>query len=244
MPTDERTSQSEANKQKDNVKSRSTEFSNKNDPNFDPSRQNEGIDPGKPSNPNTPTQKDTREKKDLHPVVATDDRLRHSGKHVGGLPNEPVVTLNPTSKNVVGQQNDYETKQITDVQSYLLSSEPFDSDYDNMEVGDGLLISIYAGKTIDQVIYEAQKKVSRLNELYSVPYLNAEGEEVSDQVIVHEFKRNDDQTVQLDANSRPITNASHQILKKRIQIRQYVAKSAIKDDKKISSDGALIVRVF
>lgn len=252
MPT-EHTSQSEANKNKDKLNSswdkdkKSTQFGDTNDPDYDPAYQNDGIDPGKPSNPNKPTQRNmNQDETKLHPVVATDDRLKASGQHVGGLPNQPIVTLHPTSKNVdTGSKTEYET--ISNVEDHVLDDSSFDAEkyqqFTDMDVGSGLLIPVEPNKTIDQTILEAQKQVHYLNEYYSVPEVNEEGEEVSDQVIVHEYKRNENKTVQLDGDSKPMTGANHQIRKRRIQLRQYAVK-AVTENENISSDGALIIRVF
>ena len=247
MPKDN-TSQSKANENKDKLKQereknqRSTEFGKVNDPNYDPSQQNDGIDAGKPSNPDTPTPRDMSEKKGLHPVVMTDDKLKASGKHVGGNPNEPIVTRYPTSVPVDPNKDKFEPIAVSDANELLV--DVFGSEYDDLEVGAGMLIGVSGGKTIDQVILEAQQQVAKLNEHYSIPELNDEGEELSDQIIVHELKRNDDKTIQLNDKSKPITGANHTIRKRRIQIRQYVVKPVTADGDKISEDGALIVRVF
>lgn len=247
MSVQERTSQSESNKQKDQLKNKSTEFGNKNDPNFDPSRQNSGIDAGKPSNPNTPTIKDlNQDGKGLHPVVMTDDRLKASGKDVGGNPNAPIVTLNPTSRPVDSQGN-LETETVSDVLDLMFTGDFVKSKYekiDDMKAGIGLLIPISAGKTIDQIVLEAKSEAKRLNDYWSVEATNEDGERILDTVIIEEFKRNDDKTIQLDGANKPIVGANQRNIPRRIQIRQYVAKVVMKDDDKISEDGALIVRVF
>ncbi len=250
MPT-EHTSQSEANKNKDKLKQdwekdkKSTEFGKTNNPNYDPSHQNKGIDAGKPSNPNTPTTRNmNQDEGDLHPIVASDDRLKASGKHVGGLPNQPIVTLNPTSRPVDSQgKRDYEV--IDDAIDVLSegSLAGIHTDFEDIEIGSGILIPVEPGKTIDQTVLEAQKKVHQLNLHYSIPEVNDEGEELMDSVIVKEFKRNEDKTIQLGADNKPITGANAGYITRRIQLRQYAVKNVTRGDK-ISEDGALIVRVF
>lgn len=239
--------QSQANKNKDKLEdNQSSQFGTKIDPDYDPSHTKGGIDAGKPSNPNTPTVKNlNQDDSKLHPLVETDDRLKHSGKHAGGLPNEPIVSVNPTSKPTDSDKYKQEPIAISDALGFMVENpDAFNSIYNDIDVGAGMLITVEPGKTLDQTIFEAHKEVYRLNEFYSVPELNEEGEEMSDQIIVHELKRNDDKTIQLNDKSKPITGASHQFRKRRIKLRQYAVKSVMADGDKISEDGALIVRVF
>lgn len=248
----DRTAQGEANRQKDKLKAdtkadpRSTEFGNKNDPNFDPSRQNSGIDAGKPSNPNTPTVKDhNQDETKLHPVVMTDDRLKASGKDVGGNPNAPIVTLNPTSRPV-DSQGKSKPEKISGGLDLVFDETITKSSYEginDMEAGDGLLFPVVPGKTIDEIVLDGQREAKRLNDYYSVSEVNGDGEEILDTVIVKEFKRNDDKTIQLDGANKPITGANQTNIPRKIQIRQYVAKPVTRSDK-ISEDGCLIVRVL
>lgn len=245
---EDRTSQSEANKQKDRLKSKpdpdtkTTEFGNTNDPDFNPSHQNSGIDAGKPSNPNSPTPKNlNQDEGNLHPMVASEDRLKASGKRIHGGVNEPIITLNPTSRPVdsQGEKNYEKISNATDI----LIEDNSGLEFADIEVGNGVLLPVVPGKTIDQVVLEAQKKVHQLNLRYSIPEVNDEGEELQDSIIVKEFKRNEDKTIQLGPDNKPITGANTGYITRRIQLRQYAVKNVVRGDK-ISEDGCLIVRVF
>ncbi len=256
----DRTSQSQANVNKDRLKDkpeantsgnnhsneRSTEWGNTNDPNFNPDRQSSGIDAGKPSNPNTPTPRNMdQDEGNLHPVVADDDRVKASGRRIHGGPNEPLVTLNPTGAPV-GSQGKQKTEQVSDALNLINDTSVAGSLYegiDDIEAEQGFLIPISPGETIDQTVLKAQKEAKRLNDYYSIDEVNEKGERLLDTVIVEEFKRNDDGSIQLGVKGKPIVSANQTHIPRRIQLRQYVAKSVVKGDK-ISQDGALIVRVF
>lgn len=248
MPT-ERTSQSEANKNKDRLSQswdkddKSTEFGNTNDPNYDPSRTENGIDIGKPSNPNVPTPRNMDQPDNPpHTLVAPDDRLKASGKMSGGLPNEPIVSRYPSS----GSTYKGETSIIDDALEYLLDEDksgPYPELHD-LDAGGGFFIAVEPNKTIDQTIVEAQKQVFNLNKHYSTPVINENGETILDMVVIEEFKRNEDKTIDLDYKGNPKKGANFYHLPRVVQLRQYAVKAVMKDDKKIPGDGALIVRVF
>lgn len=176
-------------------------------------------------------------------AIGEDDKIRASGRHVGGLPDEPLVTINATSKPVgKAEKKDYQI--VSDVQDVILGdNNPSDLDVENMEVGSGLLMAIEPNQTIDQVVLKANRQVHKLNEFYSVFELNDEGERILDMVMIEELKRNDDKSIQLNEKGNPIVGANQIYIPRRIQIRQYVCKAVTKGDK-ISDDGALIVRVF
>lgn len=250
--TMDRTSQSQSNENKANLidkpqsNKRSTDWGNQHDPEFEPDKQNSGVDAGKPGNPNTPTIKNEKQSEtELHPAIMPDDRLKASGKMSGGLPNEPIVSINPTT-SATGAYDAPKPEAISDALEYLLDQD-FGSPYEDvhdLETGDGLLIQVQPNKTLDQTVLEAQKQVYRLNQYYSTPVLNDEGETILDMVVIEEFKRNDDGTIDLNYKGKPKKGANFRHVPRVVQLRSYAVKSVTKDDKKITADGALIVRVF
>lgn len=200
---------------------------------------NPTLDPNKNQPQISPD--DTKAK---HTVVIDNDTLSHSGKNVD-LVNPPIVTVHESSGKKAKTWTD-NTKSINNINDILLGEWFGDLVIDTrkVEVGAGMFIPIEQNQTIDQLMYKVEAQVYRMNEYYSVPAHNAEGEEILDQVSIKEFKRNDDKTIQLTGNDVPITGASFTHLLRRIQIRQYVAKAVMKDDKNFDSDGVLIARVF
>jgi hypothetical protein len=135
-------------------------------------------------------------------------------------------------------------KTYGDALKELLVDPPEDAfNVADLSVGGGTFVGIDPSKTTDQGILNIQAAIKKLNDYWSVPYLNEEGEEISDQVIVHDFKRKQDGTIELGDNGKPITGANHALIKRTVPIRQYVTKAIIGSDK-FPSDGVLIVRVM
>lgn len=210
----------------------------------------------KPVNVNQPDQKfeapENNETEEAHPVVMPHDALKASGKRSQGTMSEDIISVHSTStvqdKRGRGKRKwDVEPKVIHDIGDILVKSD-FTSTWpqiEDLEVGSGLFIETEPNQTIDQLMIKVDNEVLRLNTYWSVPYHNENGEEVLDQVTVKYFKRNSDDTIQLDGDDTPITGANFEHLLRRVQIRQYVARSVTPDDHdKIDDDGALIVRVF
>lgn len=204
--------------------------------------QNPTLDPNKNQVDYNPVEAN---KVSGHTVVADNDKLSKSGKNVG-LVDAPIVTMHKTSTPIEKEKPNYKTlDDVGDI--FLKNKDHFNSkfiDTDELDVESGVFIPIEPNKTIDQLMFDVEAEVYRLNEYYSIPAHNEEGEEILDQVMIREFKRNEDKTIQLDGKDEPITGANSTFIKRRIQLRQYVAISVTKDDEKIDSDGALIIRVF
>jgi hypothetical protein len=99
------------------------------------------------------------------------------------------------------------------------------------------------GQTIDQLMLKANAEVHKLNEYWSVFVRNDEGERILDVIMVEEIVRNDDKSIQLNADNNPIVRANQKFTPRRIQLRQYAAKPVTAGEK-FDEDGALIVRVF
>lgn len=212
--------------------------------NSDPAQ---GKDPGKPwdkNHPNPPTP-NADDGKGLHPAIdeGGNDRVKASGRHVGGLPNEPLVSVHPTSGKPKKQAK-LETKVMHDIGDSLIDTK-YSGQYDTSELeeGSGLFIPMAYGQTIDQVMLKVDAEVHRLNEYYSVFVRNDEGERILDVIMVEEIKRNEDKSIQLNADGKPVVGANQKFTPRRIQLRQYAAKSVMTGDK-FDEDGALIVRVF
>lgn len=143
---------------------------------------------------------------------------------------------------------DVEPKVIHDISDLLLKDD-FVSPYpqaEDLEIGSGLFIITEPNQTIDELMDKVNSEVLRLNEYWSVPAHNDRGEEILDQVTIKEYKRNEDDTIKVTADNRPIEGAMFSHILRRVQIRQYVAKTvtADVDNDQIDDDGALIVRVF
>lgn len=206
--------------------------------------QKQDIDPGKPwdkSNPNPGNPMAKGNPEAVHPVVMEDDKIKASGRHAGGLPNEPLVTVNPTSKPVA-RRKQIEPQLIHDVTDELIE-DGTGGPYDDLDVGSGLLIAVEPNQTIDQCVLKAHKQVFDLNKRWSVYERNDHGERILDNIMVEELRRNDDKSIQLDADSKPIVGANQTYTPRRIQIRQYAVKPVTANDK-FENDGALIIRVF
>ncbi len=137
-----------------------------------------------------------------------------------------------------------ETKVIHGVGGDLLDAK-YSGAYDTSELEpeSGLYIPIKYGQTTDQLMLDVDKEVHRLNEYWSVFVRNDEGERILDVIMVEELQRNDDKSLKLDNDGKPIVSASQKFTPRRIQLRQYAAKSVTANDK-FDEDGALIVRVF
>jgi hypothetical protein len=147
----------------------------------------------------------------------------------------------PTSK-LIRTKAKLQTKVI---QNAELLDSPYAGIYDTSELeeGSGLYIPVKYGQTTDQLMLDVDREVHRLNEYWSVFVRNDEGERILDVIMVEEIQRNDDKSIKTDANGNPILGASQKFTPRRIQLRQYAAKSVMAGDK-FDEDGALIVRVF
>lgn len=211
-------------------------------------------DHDKPVNVNQPDQKfeqpQSNKTAETHPVVVSQEKLKHSGRRVEGGPSEDIISVHSTSKPQQARKKkwDVEPKVIHDISDLLLKDD-FVSPYpqiEDLEVGSGLFIVTEPNQTVDELMGKVNSEVLRLNQYWSVPAHNDRGEEILDQVTVKEFRRNSDNTIQLGGDDKPIEGANFTQLLRRIQIRQYVAKSvtADVDNDQIDDDGALIVRVF
>lgn len=204
-----------------------------------------GIDPGKPwdRNHSNPVNPNADDGKGLHPAIGEDDKVKASGRHVGGLPNEPLVSVHPTSRPAKKQQK-LETKVMHDIGDELVTDK-YNGGYDvsELEDGSGLFIPMMYGQTIDQLMLKVDAEVHKLNEYWSVFVRNDEGKRILDVIMVEEIKRNDDKSIQLNADGKPLVGANQTFTPRRIQLRQYAAKNVTAGEK-FSEDGALIVRVF
>lgn len=90
------------------------------------------------------------------------------------------------------------------------------------------------------------KEVYKLNQYWSIPlYSDDFGEQILDQVVIQSFKRKDnDGGWLLNSQGKRVVEGTPAQIPRGFQVRQYVARAVVKDDDKISDDGALIVRVF
>lgn len=158
----------------------------------------------------------------------------------------PVEAVKRASK-APKKKWDVEPKVIHDLSNLLIAPD-FASPYDvtDLEVGSGLFIVTEPNQSMEELMDKVNSEVLRLNEYWSVPAHNDRGEEILDQVTVKEYKRNNDGSIQRSGDDRLLEGASFDHILRRVQIRQYVAKSvtADVDNDQIDDDGALIVRVF
>jgi hypothetical protein len=206
--------------------------------------QKQDVDPGKPwdknnPNPGNPMAKGNPEA--VHPAVMEDDKVKASGRHAGGLPNEPLVSVNPTTRPV-GRYKKAEPQLIHDALEHLIE-DGTGGQFDELDVGSAMLIAVEPNQTLDQCVLKAHKQVFDLNKRWSVDLRNDEGERILSNVMVEEIKRNDDKSIQLDGDNKPIVGANQTYTPMKIQIRQYAVKAVTEDDV-FENDGALIIRVF
>lgn len=209
--------------------------------NSDPAQ---GKDPGKPwaKNQSNPIKQGDNDEP-VHPAIDEDERVKASGRQVGGLPNPPLISVNPTSKPV-RKAPKLETKVIHDIGDELVKND-YSGSYDTseLEINSGLFIPMAYGQTIDQLMLKVNAEVHKLNEYWSVFVRNDEGERILDVIMVEEIVRNDDKSIQLNADNAPVVRANQKFTPRRIQLRQYAATNVTAGDN-FDEDGALIVRVF
>lgn len=138
------------------------------------------------------------------------------------------------------------SKQISNTNSILFKDKySYIYDVENLQVENGLFIPLEPNQKIEDLMDKVYKEVYKLNQYWSIPMLSDEGEVILDQVVIQSFKRKDnDGGYLLNSAGKRVVEGTPAQIPRGYQVRQYVARIMIKDDDKISEDGALIVRVF
>lgn len=138
------------------------------------------------------------------------------------------------------------SKQISNTNSILFKDKyNYIYDIENLQVENGLFIPLEPNQKIEDLMDKVYKEVYKLNQYWSIPMLSDEGEVILDQVVIQSFKRKDnDGGYLLNSAGKRVVEGTPAQIPRGYQVRQYVARIMIKDDDKISEDGALIVRVF
>lgn len=216
------------------------------------SKESQFSESHNPADKKGPTFNPNEAAKASHPVVVEDEKIRSSGRDVG-LPHPSLVSVNPTSKqanetakvdyDIVDNSNDVMLKNTDN--KFIHSNYPFG----DLEAGQGIFIKIPDGKTTDEVMEKSYKDIHAANEYFSETARDENGDEILEQLIIKERKRNDDGSLQLEGDGKLIVGANSVQRPKKIYLRQYVAKAIVKNDeigkgKKAESDGVLIIRVF
>jgi hypothetical protein len=183
-------------------------------------------------------------KTDLHPVVADRNEFKNSGEDTSKV-NAPIVSVAPASGETSKDSKHFIVENVLD--------DLFDeklhnkTDFDKLEVGQGVFIPVEQNKTTDDLLANINRKIIMLREQYSEVERNIDGDEIHDQVIVLTRKRNPDGTIQLE-NDKPIVGANAEHMPRRIYYRNFVAKPIVKGDKlgdkEAEGDGVLVIRAI
>jgi hypothetical protein len=189
-------------------------------------------------------------------AIADPEPYRDSGKDVHQV-KPPIVSVNPTSEKQGDQTKDnwqnnkdnfvkVSKPDLSLVQSYegAKSKYPFA----DLKAGEGLFIPVEQNSTSDKLLAVVNQAIYQTRQQSAVPLLNEKGDEILEQVSVLTKKRNDDGTMQLESDGRPITGANFEQHKKVVYAQNLAAKVVTKDSdmgegNKAPSDGVLVIRV-
>lgn len=187
--------------------------------------------------------------RNLHPAVADSKPYAGSGKDVG-LVNPPIVSVNPSS----GETSDTSKpkhKVIKGADEFLCLDPNINYDFPfaDLKLDEGMLIPNDAGMTTDKHMEKMYPVIYRLRQQYSEVARNEEGDEIWEQITIKVRKKNDDGTLQLEGDGKPIEGANFVHLPKLIPLRDFTVKAVVKGDKiggsvKAPSDGVVVIRVI
>lgn len=188
-----------------------------------------------------------------HAAVGNADKLKQSGKDVG-LVDPPIQSLHPTS----GGQGDVEEKPAKD---FKIVTQPhlnfrhgpdyieYDEPFADLQDDEAFFVPVPEGGTTDKLMFDLNKKVSGYIKQTSEIELDENGDEIFEVVVIKTKKRNDDGTIQLDGEGKPIVGANQTTRPKYINACNFIVKAVVKGDEiadgeEADSDGALVIRVM
>lgn len=188
---------------------------------------------------------------DLHPLANEGkDPLEGHAKRPE-LVKAPVVTTNPTSETQRPDKPKVVTFDDIDLLGDKIGLDAEVSQYPlaELEAGGAVLIQADAANSVDALVEKLNKQVYAFNQRYGVQEVDENGDRISNQVIIHTRKKNDDGTFQIRANGELIEGADHSFKPQMAYIRKYVVKPVTKDyevskGNKVPHDGVLVIRLW
>lgn len=203
-----------------------------------------------PARPNQNNSDDPNSERNLHPAVADSKPYAGSGKDVG-LVNPPIVSVNPSSGNEQDTDKKAKHKVIKGADEFLCldPNANYDFPFADLKLDEGMFIPNDAGMTTDKHMEKMYPVIYRLRQQYSEVARNEEGDEIWEQITIKVRKKNDDGTLQLEGDGKPIEGANFVHLPKLIPLRDFTVKAVVKGDKiggsvKAPSDGVVVIRVI
>lgn len=185
----------------------------------------------------------------FHPAVGGGGNPNEGhGKNVG-LVKAPIVSMNATSGLSGKKKTDYQIFNKIDIDDSK-DDAPNEFPFDDLNAaGDGFFVPATDAESTDSIVEKMHRAVDGMRKRYAEVERTADGDRILDMVCIEERKKNDDGTIQLEADGKPIVGANFQQHPKLIYSRNYVVRAVAKDDEysegnKVPGDGVLVIRVY
>lgn len=214
---------------------------------------NASGDVGKPLNPdpNAFNKNDANPNAVDHAALGTTKQFEGSGKDMG-LVKPPITSMHPTSGE---QSEDTEAKEfkIIDDANFKLNHHihkdghyQFAYPFEDLNVGQGMLIPIPKGQTTDKFMIHMHKQIDQYRKQNSEVERDEEGDDVMEDVAINKKKRNDDGTIQLDGDTPRLGIKSGfrpKLIGPTFTVKAVVKGDELAEDNEAENDGVLIIRM-
>jgi hypothetical protein len=221
---------------------------------FNPNNSNPAF--GQPLNPDPNAfNRDRNPNAVDHAAVGSSNQFEGSGKDMG-LVKPPIVSMNRTSgEQTQDADKPMEKKEfkIIDDANFKLNHHihkdghyQFAYPFEDLTVGQGMLIPIPKGQTTDKFMIHMHKQIDQYRKQNSEVERDDVGDDVMEDVAINQKKRNDDGTIQLDGDTPRLGIKSGfrpKLIGPTFTVKAVVKGDELAENNEADSDGVLVIRM-